>query len=560
VPLPPATPERALPGLDEVPPRALGQPVIAPLDPADVSRFAQPSEQLVDAVIQRLRSHFSAREADAERRRLEAPVLRKYTAEDPEENPDANTAYDTYVRVVGEFPDTDERLPMLAVNSQGSATWMNVGENHIARVQPGARMLAPPFQPAPTRARATVSFSNFADLGALTLSVAGVTWTVAADLDFASFTPGREARDWYDIVFASLPPVVQLGMMVFVDWSPAAATVTFQAMSHDTYTTFASMAASGSFAGVPATVTDATENMPAWSPMRVRGGTSLGRSADLSSAAALAATLPRGIVYIPPEEGETQGTLEAIATMESFWFEGDPRAQRVAVSRITALSNQGAYTVVVPDATVVPTLTAPGGMQPPGSESVAQTWGMLTDAGSMFVVVDADTARSTLQVRPLGSGLPPQPGDYITLTPLATSVHPEPGRGPRTRYGYIYDVNVTIEVFAASANERRELHDHLLTLFSFFEERSCYTLAGRGYTRPYEYPHEIWHAHQHQLIADGGKQEFPRPGTTTQLIYSRKLTVEYKAFFYIDREVQGASTDPGAGAGAGAVTVSGEAQ
>lgn len=102
-----------------------------PDDLLDPPRFGQLVETAKDAFVLELRAYFRTLGITTERR-SELPTVEKYAIDFP-----TNTdPYETFVKVVAEYPDVLERLPHIAVmGAQGANHRFNAGNTFIAHTQ-----------------------------------------------------------------------------------------------------------------------------------------------------------------------------------------------------------------------------------------------------------------------------------------------------------------------------------------------------------------------------------------------------------------------------------------
>lgn len=106
-------------------------------DPPRGSSFA---EAIKDAFVERLREHFAVNTPE---RRAELPTVRKYAT--PASGTDA---YATYLAVLQEFPDLNERLPHVAVlGISGTEKPLAIGRPLIANVQAAPRVVGAVAEP-----------------------------------------------------------------------------------------------------------------------------------------------------------------------------------------------------------------------------------------------------------------------------------------------------------------------------------------------------------------------------------------------------------------------------
>ncbi|APU88883.1 hypothetical protein Rctr197k_063 [Virus Rctr197k] len=112
-----------------------------------------------------------------------------------------------------------------------------------------------------------------------------------------------------------------------------------------------------------------------------------------------------------------------------------------------------------------------------------------------------------------------------------------PLRPVMNRYHASVELNITIDVFAESPNERTELFDLLFGEFIFFLEQKMFTLYGRGIFDPDTYPDEHYQISIHQEVNDGGEQDFPRGEDQKNKIHACRLMLPVTTTWFIDRSV-----------------------
>lgn len=111
-----------------------------------------------------------------------------------------------------------------------------------------------------------------------------------------------------------------------------------------------------------------------------------------------------------------------------------------------------------------------------------------------------------------------------------------PARPVMNRYHASATLNVTLDVFAESPNERTELGDLLFANFIFFLEQKHFTLFGRGVFDE-AYPDEHFQISIHQEVNDGGETDFPRGEDQKDRVHGARLVVPVTTTWYVDRPV-----------------------
>lgn len=509
-----------------------------PSDLTDPPSFGQPTETVVDALIEALERHFAAAGVEGRAQVSATPTLLKY-ASSTERSP-----YETFVRVLGDHADVGERLPAIAVTS-ASGTIMQ--DTHTARVLGTFRwpprltaVVTPGLTPFSERASWRLATSALpADLTAL-----GVTWTVSPT-NYAlpdELRPELLARiedDGDDGDFLVIESQSSLDfILTSTSGTPERVSGPFVAPEVIALRE-ARLAPDGTESQPEQTrlaVVDIEDEQDLRQVIEERTRTFSMRGDTILSRRYAADDVDRSLEAAPPRVVDLASTaaaqwrlaeagtggFEAGSTLAGGVLDMGVRPAGPGIDAAGLLQLRRPLYVVFPTGQVfrAPALTSLGG----GRYSYGP-----------MVLDDLSSSNSTTDGLDDLAALQPEwwaPQRTTTLD-----------RGAFRRYELKADLSVQIEVFCASSNERRELTDLILAFFGFGLEPRRFTLVGRG-LRDIRFPRESWYAALNSRITDGGRQEFPRPGSDAEKVHARRITVPLLYTEQIDRELTWSGENP----------------
>lgn len=492
----------------------------------------------MDALIERLTRHFAAAGAEGRIHSAAMPTLLKYAA-GVERSP-----YETMVSVLADHADVGERLPVVAVAGISGSV---LNDTHSARVMGTFRwpprlevFMSPGATPTPASTARTVWSLPWE--GPTDLTVLGVTWTFS------------------DLRYYGAPDELRDVVTTYVEGG----TLFVEALTPDDFELTATV-------GTPVRISGPTVGPEVLAlreaPLDLDGVEEAGATQILRLALA-------GI----DDEDDLRGSIEnrsRFYAMRGPYIlsrragrEDIPRALEVAPPRAEDLSTTAAAVWRLAETgtggfEAGATLSGGGvldtGVRAPGPADIDAAGDM--GPRPLYVVFASGDVWRTVDVTPLGTGryqfgaLARDPLSASSLTgaeedlfvdqpswwmPQRSSTY---DRGAFRRYELKADLSIQVTVLAASSNERRELGDLVLSLFGFAMEPQRFSMVGRG-TNDLRYPGEDWVSTLNARISDGGRQEFPRPGSDAEKVHARRITIPLLHFQYIDRELTWSGDNP----------------
>jgi hypothetical protein len=501
-----------------------------PDDGDDPFRFGQAVESLKDAMILELRRLMTRSRQNAGTIR-EQPTIRKYSIDERS----GSSPYDTFVQLHQDHPDTFERLPIVAVTSvSGTLKRDSIGRSFTGHIQHPPRVQTTPG-PFTLAAPVVEEWTFEVTGGDVSVSAFGVTWTVE-DQGSPSATAAILAAD-APVALREAVGVTVSGAVVrlrglepgvpFVVSGTGGTALQVQAASSAEDYDELTLALSYGDPSAPSSVRFC----------RVRFQT--GGNVPASTLASFIEEQVGGVKTVVREDDSLQIRTNAYGPNG---IEVRYSAASLAFCDAAGLCETGPC--AVGDSFVSNTLTVAGadftGLEGRNVTLVGpsgEPWGV-------FPIVSVD-GTGVLSVSNAALGDQADLDGWTWFVGQKDDTN-NPLRPIMNRYQTRMDATIQIEVFASSANERRELADIVGTLFDFVLEDRHHVLHGRGAFDPETYPSEIWKAGLGAQISNQGRQEFPRPGSEQQKVHSLRYSIPWAIWQYIDRPLQW-TTGPKAG-------------
>lgn len=510
-----------------------------PNDVNDPARFAQMVETAQDAIVLELRHYFETQNFRTDQRQ-EIPTIEKYAfgfgaGLDP---------YQTFVKVVADFPDVTERLPHVAVTAtSGQNRRLTAGRPLIGHTQLPPRVTS--TEPGPYVLADAVAQVSVVTVVALPVAPTAYSITVDGETVTLTFAPGATASNIVrDLALALRTSLI--GLVIDAQATPGASpeltlTARAQGLSY-VITTSANLSITTT---VAAGATQADQLV-----LRTREGTS--------------------VIQFPARRFATSEPLSAVpasAFVRVFNEQAlylTAREVPVGLGTGVQIETGGRLSTRLPNEVEVLEASSPGlvsalGLAVTGTGSPGDTIGgeapdmTLNVAGASFTAALVGRYVTLSGTSDDGRHLITAVGSPNSLSFTSTSGVPEvfsgsyfigardsssnPARPVMNRYHVAMGLNVTIDILAESPNERRELLDLVLALFLFEMEIKHFTIYGRGIFEPDLYPDEHYQISISQEVNDGGQQEYPRGEDQKNKIYAARVVVPLSILWYIDRQV-----------------------
>lgn len=521
-----------------------------PEDLNDPPRFSQMIETTQDAFVLELRRYFDTKGFTTGDRQ-EVPTIEKYavgfgTGLDP---------YQTFLKIVADFPDVLERLPHVAVTTvSGQNKRFTAGRPFVAHTQAPPRVVtanAGPYaldNPVPQIVEVSIATLPAAPGELYTIVIDGVPTTMAfdpvatrAEIAAGLATAVRQSPAGLLYVVTSTTGAAavvriqrrELGTAFAVNTTPNLSALTTQAAGN------ASSNAMLVFQTRPAGRATPIVSVIQFPPSRFRGAPTEPMSAVPTDA--LARVFNEQALYayarvVPVGAGqglqlETGGKLGGETPNEIEILPSSTPGLVAALGLATAGAAALGDTIggIAPDMTLNVAAAPFAGVNVGEYVTVA---GAVTPANNGKFLVTARTAGQLVFTNPLGVTEGFSGTYFVGRRDDSTN----PARPVMNRYSCTAQLNVTIDVLAESPNERREVTDLVFALFLFELELKFFTFYGRGVFDE-AYPDEHYQITTHQEIQEPGEQEFPRGQDQKNKIHAMRVVVPVTTTWYIDRTV-----------------------
>lgn len=515
-----------------------------PADVNDPPRFTQMVETTKDALVQEIRD-FLTQSGFTTERRSELPTVEKYAIGfgaglDP---------YQTFVKIVQMFPDVKERLPHIAVTTaSGGNRRMTAGRPFIAHTQAPPRVvtaLPGPYalaNPVPQITTFTVTVAPPATYTIVLASVAfdvtvasGTTADAAAAI--AAALRGTQAGLLFRISSAVSVVVVEHRTVGTVFTASASANLTVTTTQSAGAATSTDMLVfrtkpGGRGDGVVSTILFPRSRFATAESMSAVAASSIARVFNEQALYAYAR-----VVTVGAGQGvqlETGGKLGSKTPNEIEILSTSTPSLVAALGLGNAGTAGGGATIT--------------GLAPNMTYQVSGTPFTAAMVGRYFVVGGATSSVNSGRFKILAVPA----SNQVTVENSVGVAEALPAgatwfigyrddsrnsaRPVMNRYHAATNLNITIDVFGESPNERTELFDLLFGNFIFFLEQKMFTLYGRGVFDE-AYPDEHYQISIHQEVDDGGETDFPRGEDQKDRVHACRLIVPVTTTWYGDRPV-----------------------
>lgn len=518
-----------------------------PDDPLDPPRFGQLVETTKDALVLELRTFLSGPGAQNLPGRLaEIPTVAKYdvgfgTGLDP---------YETFVKIVEDFPDVTSRLPHIAVTAaDGQNRRQTAGRPFIAHTQRPPRVVT--TNPGPYALAA--AGPQVSRVQVLTLpGGGGDTYFVYVNSVPFAFTapPGTNATT----IIGNLAALVKAATdLIFLTTATIGAGATLTITGRTPGEAFSvEVSPNLSLSTVPAGTANADmlvyQTQPIGQPKPIQSVCTFAAQ-RFPTANPVSAALPDDVARVFNEQG-----LYAQA-----------RVVQVGPGLGVQFECGGPFGGVTPNFFEVMPGTSPGllaafGLGDQGTSGVGDSISGEAPAMVLNIAGAPFTPAMVGRYVTLG-GTGGGDGHYLVTSgatgalgftnpagvPMALPVGStwfvgfrddsrNPLRPVQNRYHQAAQFSVSIDVWAESPNERREVLDLVFAYFTFLQELKHFTIYGRGIFDE-NFPQEHYQISTHQEVSEGGDQDFPRGEDQKNRIYASRVTLPVTINHYLDRQV-----------------------
>lgn len=525
---------------------------LTPEDTLDPPRFGQPTETVKDGMLQTIRLFLQQQNAAPGRKTQELPTFRKYAlGYGPGTNP-----FETFSNIVQEYPDVLERLPHVAVlSATGTNHPMNVGRPQLGPTWLPPRIVgtvAGPFSFAnPTRATWTFTVTAAVNgfVYGFTMQGVSVSYTaVAGDtINTIAFWLQANAQQ----TELNMVATFRLdGPVVTIEWNAYGEVVVVGSVSANLTATNTVLANAG--VNEPQTLTyrtkpwlpgrvpeEETTTVVFW-PDRFPTGTIATASAAViagiineQSRYASASAVPVGVgTGVRLTCGGKLGGAGGPNQIEVVDDGGNTAAQ---LGLAYIVNGAGADAFVQTGNTT--TLTVAGAAFTPAMVGQSLTiTGAPSSVNDGTYTITAVTGSTQLQwANPVGVS-ESAVGVRFFVSQYDDSTNP--ARLAQNRFVQAFTFNVSLSIYAESANERTELVDLVLSQWSFWLEDQFFAILGRGFHNYDAYPYECYQITVSYEVTYSGEADFLRPGGDGKdRIYEGRISVPVMLWWYLDRQV-----------------------